>query len=89
MVDVHSNQGTKGGSYKETNFIFTPLNNPTSKVLAEDIIAKIPHLVYYYPESQTSPNYVIILIMESGIPTIIYETYVYESNDITEIILIN
>ncbi|MCL2115406.1 MAG: adhesin [Methanobrevibacter sp.] len=84
VVDVHSNQGTKGGSYKETNFIFAPLNDSTSKDFAEEIIAKIPPLLYYYPESQTSPNYVTIPIMKSGTPTIIYETYMYESNEITK-----
>jgi hypothetical protein len=84
VVDVHSNQGTKGGSYKETNFIFAPLNDPRSKVIAEEIIAKIPPLVYYYPESQTSPNYVTVPIMKSGTPTIIYETYMYESIELTQ-----
>ena len=56
-VDIHSNQGTNRGSYKETNFIFAPLNDSTSKVFADDIIAKMPPLVYYYPEPQTSPSY--------------------------------
>ena len=84
VVDIHSNQGTKGGSYKETNFIFAPLNDPSSKVFAEEIIAKIPPLLYYYPESQTSPNYVTVPIMKSGTPTIIYETYMYESIEITQ-----
>jgi len=83
-VDIHSNQGTNGGSYKETNFIFAPLNDPTSKVFADDIIAKIPPLVYYYPEPQTSPSYVTIPIIKSGTPAIIYETYMFESNDITK-----
>lgn len=84
VVDIHSNQGTKGGNYKETNFIFAPLNNATSKVFADEIIAKIPPLVYYYPESQTSPNYVTIPIMKSNTPTLIYETYMYESIGITK-----
>jgi len=84
VVDIHSNQGTKGGSYKETNFIFAPLNDPSSKVFAEEIIVKIPPLLYYYPESQTSPNYVTVPIMKSGTPTIIYETYMYESIEITQ-----
>jgi hypothetical protein len=84
VVDIHSNQGTKGGSYKETNFIFAPLNNSVSKVLADKVIANIPPLVYYYPESQTSPNYVTVPIMKSGTPTIVYETYMYESNEKTK-----
>ncbi|MDR2967767.1 MAG: hypothetical protein LBU74_07445 [Methanobacteriaceae archaeon] len=84
VADVHSNQGTNGGNYKKTNFIFAPLNNTTSKALADEIIAKVPPLVYYYPESQTSPDYVTIPIMKSGTPTLVYETYMYESNETTK-----
>ncbi|MCL2156669.1 MAG: adhesin [Methanobrevibacter sp.] len=84
VIDIHSNQGTNGGSYKETNFIFAPLNEANSKAFADKIIANIPPLLYYYPESQTSPNYVTIPIMKSGTPTIVYETYMYESNEITK-----
>ena len=83
VVDIHSNQGTAGGSYEETNFIFAPLNNPTSKTFADKIIAKIPPLVYYFPKSQTSPEYVTVPIINSGTPAIVYETYRYESNEIT------
>lgn len=83
VVDIHSNQGTSGGSYEETNFIFAPLNDPASKIFADEIIAKIPPLVYYFPKSQTSPEYVTVPIIQSGTPAIIYETYRYESNEIT------
>ncbi|MCL2686997.1 MAG: adhesin [Methanobrevibacter sp.] len=83
VIDIHSNQGTQGGNYDETNFIFAPLNDYKSKVLADEIIAKIPPLLYYYPMSQTSPNYVTVPIMQSGTPTLIYETYMYESSEIT------
>lgn len=83
VIDVHSNQGTQGGNYEETNFIFAPLNDSESKVFADEVISNIPPLVYYYPKSQTSPSYVTIPIMESGIPTLIYETYRYESNEVT------
>lgn len=79
VIDIHSNQGLNGGSYEETNFIFGPLNDSDSKAFADEIINNNSHLVYYYPESQTSPNYVTIPIMESGTPTIIYETYKFES----------
>lgn len=83
VVDIHSNQGTSGGSYEETNFIFAPLNDPASKTFADEIIAKIPPLVYYFPKSQTSPEYVTIPIIQSGTPAIIYETYRYEANEKT------
>lgn len=83
VVDIHSNQGTKGGSYEETNFIFAPLNDPTSKTFADEIIAKIPPLVYYFPKSQTSPEYVTVPIIQSGTSAIVYETYKYEPNETT------
>lgn len=57
VIDVHSNQGTTGGSYEETNFIFAPLNHTASKIIADSIISKIPELTYYYPPSQTSPPF--------------------------------
>ncbi len=84
VVDVHSNQGTNGGNYKETNFIFAPNNNTKSKTIAETLISNIPGLVYYFPESQTSPSFVTIPIIESGTPAIIYETYRYEPLETTQ-----
>ncbi|MDR0911051.1 MAG: adhesin [Methanobrevibacter sp.] len=83
VVDIHSNHGRNGGTYDETNFIFAPLNDSKSKAIAEILISKIPPLVYYYPSSQTSPNFVTIPIQKAGIPAIIYETYIYESEDTT------
>lgn len=83
IIDVHSNQGTVGGNYKKTNFIFAPLNNIPSKVIANAIIRQIPELTYYYPESQSSPPYLTNLLVQSGILTIIYETYMYETESVT------
>ena len=83
VLDIHSNQGTNGGSYEKTNFMFAPLNDSISKAFGDKIIAKIPNFVYYYPKAQSSPNYVTIPIMKSGTPTLIYETYRYESNKTT------
>ena len=80
VIDVHSNKGnTNGGSYDKTNFIFAPLNSDSSKVIANKLINQIPGLSYYYPSSQTSPPYCTEPIVKSGIKTIIYETYLYES----------
>lgn len=84
VIDVHSNRGTQnGGSYKETNFIFAPLNHTSSKQIAEDIINQISSLVYYYPDSQTSPPYLTQPLVNAGINTIIYETYMYEDSATT------
>lgn len=84
VIDVHANQGTKGGNYKKTNFIFAPLNNATSKTIANKIIKNIPGLSYYFPESQTSPHYYTNPLVQSGVKTIIYETYMYETKATTD-----
>ncbi|MBO5965598.1 MAG: adhesin, partial [Methanobrevibacter sp.] len=42
------------------------------------ILNEIEELVYYAPEYRTSPPYITIPVVESGIPTIVYETYSYE-----------
>ncbi|WP_409201038.1 hypothetical protein [Methanobrevibacter sp. DSM 116169] len=84
VVDIHSNQGLNGGSYEKTNFVFSPsLNDSKSVEINDEILNSSPHLDYYFPESQTSPQYVTLPIIESGTPAIIYETYMYESRDIT------
>ena len=85
VVDIHSNQGTKnGGSYEKTNFIFAPLNNYKSKVIANTLINKIPGLCYYFPSSQTSPEYCLNPLVKSGTKAIIYETYLYENSKTTD-----
>ncbi|KZX12832.1 pseudomurein-binding repeat-containing protein [Methanobrevibacter curvatus] len=84
VIDIHSNRGTlNGGSYNKTNFIFAPLNHSASKKIAEDIIKQIPKLVYYYPSSQTSTPYLTNTLVNGGINTIIYETYMYEDSATT------
>jgi len=83
VVDVHSNQGKRGGNYEKTNFIFAPLNHASSKTIADRLIRQIPGLSYYYPKSQTSPPYCTEPLVRSGIRTIVYETYLYESPSTT------
>jgi len=84
VIDVHPNQGKNGGNYEKTNFIFAPLNNNVSKSIANTIISKIPGLSYYFPASQTSPHYITNPLVQAGIKTIIYETYLYESKTTTD-----
>jgi len=83
VADVHSNQGKNGGSYEKTNFIFAPLNSASSKTIANKIISQVPGLSYYYPASQTSPEYCTEPLVRLGIKTLIYETYMYESASTT------
>lgn len=79
FVDIHSNKGLKGpGTYKKTNFIFAPGFDDESTDYLNILLDKIDELVYYAPEYRTSPPYITIPVVESGIPTIVYETYSYE-----------
>lgn len=84
VIDIHSNrEKSKGGSYEKSNFIFAPLNSASSKTIANKLINQIPGLCYYYPESQTSPPYCTEPLVKAGIKTIIYETGLSESANIT------
>lgn len=79
VVDIHSNKGLVGpGGYEETNFLFAPGFDEESSEYLNRLLSKIDELVYYAPEYRTSPEFITIPIVESGIPTIIYETYSYE-----------
>ena len=74
-----SNKGLKGpGTYAKTNFIFAPGFDEESTHILNILLDKITELVYYAPEYRTSPPYITIPVVESGIPTIVYETYSYE-----------
>ncbi|WP_295619062.1 adhesin [uncultured Methanobrevibacter sp.] len=79
FADIHSNKGLKGpGTYEKTNFIFAPGFDDESSNRLKVILEKIEELVYYAPEYRASPPYITIPVVESGIPTIVYETYSYE-----------
>ena len=78
VVDVHSNKGMRGGTYKETNFIFAVGNDDKSNVVVNKLLSGLDELVYYFPEQQSSPPYITLPIERSGTPTINYETYCYE-----------
>ena len=49
----------------------------------DEILEDIPELAYYAPEYRTSPPYITLPVAQSGIPTIVYETYSYEDMDVT------
>ena len=79
VVDVHSNKGLVGpGKYEETNFIFAPGFDDESTRYLNILLSGIGDLVYYAPEYRTSPEFITIPIVESGVPTIVYETFSYE-----------
>ncbi len=78
-IDIHSNVG----NWAYTRFVFSPVPGTSSEWSARDLVNRISWLTYYFPPSQTSPAYVTIPIINAGIPAIIYETYTYESYDVT------
>lgn len=79
FADIHSNKGLTGpGTYEKTNFVFAPGFDEESTNILNVLLDEITELVYYAPEYRTSPPYITIPVVESGIPTIVYETYSYE-----------
>ena len=83
FVDVHSNSGTVGGTYEETNFVFAVGKDAKSEAFVNKILDKMPELVYYFPNDQSSPPYITLPTEQAGIPTVNYETYSYEPIDTT------
>ena len=84
FLDIHSNKGLNGpGTYEKTNFVFAPNFDEESERIMNEILDEIPELVYYAPEYRTSPPYITVPVAQSGIPTIVYETYSYEEMDVT------
>ncbi len=82
VVDVHSTTGTY---YKNTYFIHVPQNkhkaslnlaNKTIKII--NSLDKKNKIIYWSPESQTSPPYLTLPIMKAGTPTFVYETLTSE-----------
>lgn len=74
VVDVHSNTG-----YPINYFLYGALNENKSVNVAYQIINKLPGFEYYFPESQTSPPYLINNFVNAGIKAICFESWGYES----------
>ena len=80
FVDVHSNKGQRGpGKYEKTNFIFAPGFDEESTKYMDILLSCINEICYYAPEYRTSPEYITIPVVNSGVPTIVYETFSYEA----------
>ena len=84
-VDVHGHRD----QYVLNNAIVAPLNDEESTRIGKEIIRKTPSvgILNYVPASDghpTSPDYVSIPILKNGTPTIIYETSIYQSQDIID-----
>jgi hypothetical protein len=74
-VDVHNNIG----SWAKNKFIFSPVSGTKSQTIAWKIKNKISWLSYYTPPYSTSPQYVTIPLIRSGIPAVVVELYHYSS----------
>lgn len=81
-IDIHSNRGL----YQEKRFICVPIDDKKSKSIAFKLKDNLSWLVYYLPPKEkgpSSPNYVTVPLIESGTPSMVYETYKYESYFLT------
>ncbi|MBZ9570310.1 hypothetical protein KQY27_01965 [Methanobrevibacter sp. TMH8] len=90
VMDIHAHRNV----YKEKNFIISPLNNPKSEKIGLKIIKNITgmKILRYIPAIDghpTSPDYVSIPILKNGTSTIIYETYLNESENTTNFFMEN
>ena len=76
VIDVHSNEAN--GGYQEIKFLYIPQKSEKAEKVALEITNQIKWLTIYSPPNPTSPAYVTIPLIKSGIPSIIYETYTYQ-----------
>ena len=74
VIDVHSNRG----NYERRRFVSVPAGSTTAENVASQLVQRLNWLTIYDPPNPTSPEYVTIPLIKSGIPAIIYETYGYE-----------
>ncbi|MGL6299082.1 MAG: hypothetical protein ACRC1M_07945 [Methanobacteriaceae archaeon] len=84
-VDFHAHRGV----YEEKNFIIAPLNDIKSAKIGKEIIKNITgmKILNFTPATDgkpTSPDYVSIPILKNGTPSLIYETYINESETVTD-----
>ncbi len=78
VMDNHENHGADSG-YAYYRFLYPISNTTITTTYANEIISQMPFLVLYSPSNPTSTPYVTVPIANQGITTIIYETYMYDS----------
>jgi len=79
VIDVHSNRG----NYEKRRFISVPAGSTQAETVASQLVQDLNWLSIYDPPNPTSPAYVTIPLIKSGIPAIIYETYMCETYNLT------
>jgi hypothetical protein len=77
-LDIHENHGVDS-HYDYARFLYPISNTSITTTYANQIISQMPFLVVYNPPNPTSPQYVTMPIAKYGIPTIIYETYMFDN----------
>lgn len=78
VVDNHENRGSVSG-YTYSRFLYPISSTEITKLYTNQILSSMTFLKVYYPPNPTSTKYVTVPIANKGIPTIIYETYMYDS----------
>ncbi|MGF7117267.1 Ig-like domain-containing protein [Methanobacterium oryzae] len=78
VVDNHENHGSDSG-YTYSRFLYPVSSTEITKLYTNQIISSMTFLKVYYPPNPTSTQYITVPIANQGIPTIIYETYMYDS----------
>ena len=78
VFDIHENHGASSG-YKYYRFLYPISTGSYTLAIARSIIYRLPSLLIYTPPNPTSPQYVTVPIAKNGTPTIIYETYHFDS----------
>jgi hypothetical protein len=79
VVDNHENRGSTSG-YTYSRFLYPISSSEITKLYTNQIISSMTFLKVYSPQNPTSTPYVTVPIANKGIPTIIYETYMYDSD---------
>ena len=83
-VDLHYNIGSWGYA----NFVFVPnngtKNNKTkyAETIANNFVYRYDWASYFTPKGPTSPKYLTIPLNEADVPSMLYEGYAYEEEEI-------
>jgi len=80
VIDIHSNRG----NYPVTVFVFSPIPDTTAEKYANQIKENIIYMEYYSPPHQTCTPYIAIPLINAGVDTIVYETYINEPYETTQ-----
>ncbi len=78
VFDIHED-AWKSSGYKYPRFLDPVSKTAKTYSYINSVKTKMPFLKVYVPPSGTSPKYVTKPIAAKGIPTIIYETYKWDS----------